>query len=163
MRLSELAAPFFDTVEIIELHHDGKSDAPSGTAMATAERIAAASAQWAADPTTTETLAGARGATGPAGIRLHSVRMRGMVAHQEVIFGARGQTLTLRQDSYEREQLHARGAAGMPAGGRAAGSDRRPRRPPRPLTRRLPPALRRPSIWVRSVSVSETVDNRMRR
>ncbi len=102
MRLAELAAPFFDGVEIIELHHDAKPDAPSGTALATAERIAAASAQWAPDPTTLEVLPGARGGEGPGGIHLHSVRMRGMVAHQEVIFGAPGQTLTLRQDSYDR-------------------------------------------------------------
>jgi 4-hydroxy-tetrahydrodipicolinate reductase len=105
MRLSEVAAPFFDTAEIIELHHDGKVDAPSGTAITTAQRIAAASGDWAPDPTTKETLAAARGASGPSGIRIHAVRMRGMVAHQEVIFGARGQTLTLRQDSYERESF----------------------------------------------------------
>lgn len=105
MRLGELAAPFFDTVEIIELHHDRKVDAPSGTALATADRIAAASATWAADPTTSEVLAGARGGIGPAGIRVHSVRMRGMVAHQEVVFGAPGQTLTLRQDSFDRESF----------------------------------------------------------
>jgi 4-hydroxy-tetrahydrodipicolinate reductase len=105
MRLCELAAPFFDTAEIIELHHDNKADAPSGTALATAERIASASAEWAPDPTTSEVLPGARGGFGPAGIRIHSVRMRGMVAHQEVILGARGQTLTLRQDSYDRESF----------------------------------------------------------
>ena len=105
MRLSELAAPFFDTVEIIELHHDGKVDAPSGTAITTAQRIAEASGDWAADPTTKETLEAARGAAGPAGIHIHAVRMRGMVAHQEVIFGASGQTLTLRQDSYDRESF----------------------------------------------------------
>ncbi len=102
MRFAELAAPFFDTAEIIELHHDTKTDAPSGTAMATAERMAAASSQWAPDPTTTEVVPGARGGSGPAGIHLHSVRMRGMVAHQEVILGALGQTLILRQDSYDR-------------------------------------------------------------
>jgi 4-hydroxy-tetrahydrodipicolinate reductase len=100
-RLCELAAPFFDTVEIVELHHDRKIDAPSGTAIATAERIAAASSDWAADPTRSETLAGARGARGPGGIRIHSVRMRGLIAHQEVIFGALGQSLTVRQDSYD--------------------------------------------------------------
>ena len=105
MRLAELAAPYFDTAEIIELHHDAKADAPSGTALATAERIAAASGDWAPDPTTATKLDGARGATGPGGIRVHSVRMRGMVAHQEVIFGAAGQTLTLRQDSYHRESF----------------------------------------------------------
>jgi 4-hydroxy-tetrahydrodipicolinate reductase len=102
MRFAELAAPFFDTAEIIELHHDTKTDAPSGTALATAERMAAASAQWAPDPTRTEVVPGARGGAGPAGIHLHSVRMRGMVAHQEVILGALGQTLILRQDSYDR-------------------------------------------------------------
>jgi 4-hydroxy-tetrahydrodipicolinate reductase len=102
MRFAELAAPWFDTAEIIELHHDAKVDAPSGTAVTTAQRMAAASSQWAADPTEDEVYAGARGGAGPAGIRLHSVRMRGMVAHQEVILGAQGQTLTIRQDSYDR-------------------------------------------------------------
>jgi 4-hydroxy-tetrahydrodipicolinate reductase len=102
MRFAELAAPFFDTAEIIELHHDTKTDAPSGTAMATAARMAAASSQWAPDPTQTEIVPGARGGAGPAGIHVHSVRMRGMVAHQEVILGALGQTLVLRQDSYDR-------------------------------------------------------------
>lgn len=105
MRLCELAAPHFDTAEIIELHHDAKVDAPSGTALTTAARMAAASPHWAADPTTDEKLPGARGGVGPAGIRVHSVRMRGMVAHQEVILGAAGQTLTLRQDSYDRESF----------------------------------------------------------
>ena len=102
MRFAEMAAPFFDTAEIIELHHDNKADAPSGTAMATAKRMAAASSEWAADPTTHEVVEGARGGKGPADIRLHAVRMRGMVAHQEVILGAAGQTLTIRQDSYDR-------------------------------------------------------------
>jgi 4-hydroxy-tetrahydrodipicolinate reductase len=102
MRFAELAAPWFDTAEIIELHHDGKVDAPSGTAMATAVRMAAASDTWAPDPTTHTTVDGARGGVGPAGIHVHAVRMRGMVAHQEVILGAQGQTLTLRQDSYDR-------------------------------------------------------------
>jgi len=105
MRFAELAAPYFDTAEIIELHHDNKADAPSGTALATATRMAAASGEWAPDPTTREVVAGARGGAGPAGIRLHSVRMRGMVAHQEVVLGALGQTLTLRQDSYDRESF----------------------------------------------------------
>ena len=105
MRLAELAAPFFDTAEIIELHHDKKADAPSGTALVTADRMASASATWAPDPTKTEVLPGARGGAGPAGIRVHAVRMRGMVAHQEVILGAQGQTLTIRQDSYDRESF----------------------------------------------------------
>jgi 4-hydroxy-tetrahydrodipicolinate reductase len=102
MRFAEIAAPFFETAEIVELHHDAKVDAPSGTALTTARRMAAASADWAADPTEHEVVPGARGGAGPAGIRLHAVRMRGMVAHQEVILGAQGQTLTLRQDSYDR-------------------------------------------------------------
>ncbi len=105
MRFAEIAAPYFDTAEIIELHHDAKADAPSGTALATAERIAAASDRWAEDPTRAEVLPGARGGAGPAGIRVHSVRMRGMVAHQEVILGALGQTLTIRQDSYDRQSF----------------------------------------------------------
>jgi len=105
MRLAEIAAPYFETAEIIELHHDGKADAPSGTAITTAERMAAASDTWAADPTTREVVPGARGGTGAAGIHVHSVRMRGMVAHQEVILGALGQTLTIRQDSYDRESF----------------------------------------------------------
>ncbi len=105
MRFAELAAPFFDTAEIIELHHDGKIDAPSGTAVSTAERIAAASQLWAPDPTRSETIGGARGAKGPSGIPIHSVRMRGMVAHQEVLLGTMGQTLQLRHDSYDRSSF----------------------------------------------------------
>lgn len=105
MRFAELASPWFDTAEVIELHHDAKVDAPSGTAMATVEKMAAASSSWAPDPTRTETLEGARGALGPGGVRIHSVRMRGMLAHEEVILGATGQTLTLRHDSYDRESF----------------------------------------------------------
>jgi 4-hydroxy-tetrahydrodipicolinate reductase len=104
MRFAEMAAPHFDTAEIIEYHHDAKIDAPSGTAVATAERMAAArgGAPWRPDPTEHEVLPGARGGEGPSGIRVHGVRMHGMVAHQDVIFGAAGQSLTLRQDSYDR-------------------------------------------------------------
>jgi len=102
MKFAEMAAPWFDTAEIIELHHDAKADAPSGTAVATARRMAAASGEWAPDPTAHEVIPGARGGKGPADIRVHAVRMRGMVAHQEVILGAAGQTLTIRQDSYDR-------------------------------------------------------------
>jgi 4-hydroxy-tetrahydrodipicolinate reductase len=105
MRFAEMAAPFFDTAEIIELHHDRKVDAPSGTAFATAQRMAAAKGEWPSDPTTHEVVDGARGGRGPGGIHLHSVRMRGMVAHQEVILGAEGQSLTLRQDSYDRSSF----------------------------------------------------------
>ncbi len=105
MRFAELAAPWFETAEIIELHHDQKVDAPSGTALLTAERMAAASSAWAEDPTKTEVVAGARGAKGPAGIPVHSVRLRGMVAHQEVLLGTTGQTLSIRHDSYDRNSF----------------------------------------------------------
>ncbi len=105
MRFAELAAPLFESAEVIELHHDAKVDAPSGTAMMTAERMAAASAEWNPDPTRTELLPGARGGLGPAGIRVHSVRLAGLVAHQEVILGAQGQTLTIRADSYDRSSF----------------------------------------------------------
>lgn len=105
MRFSEMAAPYFETGEIIELHHDNKVDAPSGTAVSTVERMAAASADWADDPTESETIANARGAEGPAGIRVHAIRMRGMVAHQEVLLGTAGQTLSIRHDSYDRSSF----------------------------------------------------------
>jgi 4-hydroxy-tetrahydrodipicolinate reductase len=105
MRFAELAAPYFETAEIIELHHDAKVDAPSGTAMLTAERMAAASGDWAEDPTRTEVVAGARGGEGPGRIRIHAVRLRGLVAHQEVLLGTTGQTLSLRHDSYDRSSF----------------------------------------------------------
>ncbi|MCY3786088.1 MAG: 4-hydroxy-tetrahydrodipicolinate reductase [bacterium] len=120
MHFAEKAAPLFESAEVIELHHDAKVDAPSGTAMMTAGRMAAASAEWNPDPTRTEVLPGARGGEGPGGIRVHSVRLAGLVAHQEVILGAQGQTLTLRADSYDRSSfmpgtlLAVRAVAGRP-------------------------------------------------
>jgi 4-hydroxy-tetrahydrodipicolinate reductase len=105
MRFAELAAPFFETAEVIELHHDAKADAPSGTAMMTLERMAAASPRWLPDPTKTEVVPGARGASGPAGIHVHSVRLRGFVAHQEVLLGTTGQVLTIRHDSLDRSSF----------------------------------------------------------
>ncbi|MGH9062805.1 MAG: 4-hydroxy-tetrahydrodipicolinate reductase [Acidimicrobiales bacterium] len=107
MRFAALASPFVDSAEVVELHHDAKADAPSGTALHTAERIAAArraagAGDFAPDLTTREILPGARGGAGPAGVRLHSVRLRGLVAHQEVLLGATGQSLTIRHDSYDR-------------------------------------------------------------
>jgi 4-hydroxy-tetrahydrodipicolinate reductase len=105
MRMAELAAPFFDTAEIIELHHDGKIDAPSGTALSTAARMAAAKPSWAPDPTKEEVVEGARGGAGPSGIHVHAIRMRGMVAHQEVILGTTGQTLTIRHDTTDRSSF----------------------------------------------------------
>ncbi len=107
MRFAELAAPWFDGAEIIELHHDGKLDAPSGTARTTADRMAASrrasgAGDFPPDRTVTEALAAARGGEGPAGVRIHSVRLPGLVAHQEVVLGAVGQSLTIRHDSYDR-------------------------------------------------------------
>jgi 4-hydroxy-tetrahydrodipicolinate reductase len=102
MRFAELAAPYFETAEVIELHHDEKVDAPSGTAMLTASRMAAASSDWAKDPTEKVVAEGARGGEGPGGIRVHSLRLRGLVAHQEVVLGTTGQSLTVRHDSYDR-------------------------------------------------------------
>ena len=102
MRFAELAAPFFETAEVIEFHHDAKIDAPSGTAVSTVKRMAAAKSQWAADPTQKEIYEGSRGGKGPADIRVHAVRMRGMVASQEVILGTTGQTLVIRHDTTDR-------------------------------------------------------------
>jgi len=102
MRFAELAAPWFPTAEIIELHHDLKVDAPSGTAMLTAGRMAAVSSGWAPDPTVDHVVEGARGGRGPGGIPIHSVRLRGLVAHQEVLLGTTGQSLTIRHDSFDR-------------------------------------------------------------
>ncbi|QCX27098.1 4-hydroxy-tetrahydrodipicolinate reductase [Nocardioides jishulii] len=104
MRFAAQAAPFFDSVEIVELHHPTKADAPSGTARRTAELVAEArrAAGSAAMPDATSTaLAGARGAD-VEGIPVHSVRVRGLVAHQEVILGELGETLTIRHDSLDR-------------------------------------------------------------
>ena len=105
MRLAEIAAPYFESVEIIELHHDQKRDAPSGTALLTADRIAAASSEWLPDPTTNEVVPGARGGKAAGSIPVHSVRLRGLVAHQEVLFGTTGQSLSIRHDSYERSSF----------------------------------------------------------
>ncbi|MGC8463599.1 MAG: 4-hydroxy-tetrahydrodipicolinate reductase [Acidimicrobiales bacterium] len=107
MRFAELAAPYFEGAEVIELHHAGKRDAPSGTAVTTAERMAAARRAVGAGPfrpdaTEDEVVAGARGGAGPAGIRLHAVRLPGLVAHQEVVLGSVGQTLTVRHDTTDR-------------------------------------------------------------
>ncbi|MCW2719444.1 MAG: 4-hydroxy-tetrahydrodipicolinate reductase [Pseudonocardiales bacterium] len=104
MQFAQQAAKFFDSVEVIEMHHAGKVDAPSGTAVRTASLIAAARAEAGAGPlpdATTDELDGARGAT-VDGIHVHSVRMPGLVAHQEVLLGTAGETLTLRHDSIDR-------------------------------------------------------------
>jgi len=104
MRFAQAAARFFESVEIIELHHPGKADAPSGTAARTARLVAQArgTAGLAAPPdATSQALDGARGAT-VDGVRVHSVRLAGLVAHQEVLFGTAGETLAIRHDSLDR-------------------------------------------------------------
>jgi 4-hydroxy-tetrahydrodipicolinate reductase len=104
MRIATEAARFFESVEIIELHHPDKADAPSGTARRTAEMVAAArrSAGLGAPPDATSTgLDGARGAE-VEGIHVHGLRVRGLVAHQEVVLGGLGETLTIRHDSLDR-------------------------------------------------------------
>jgi len=105
MRLSEIAASHFDHIEIIELHHDQKSDAPSGTALHTARMIIEARGRPAINvPTENFTVDGVRGGD-YSGLRIHSVRLPGLVAHQEVLFGGLGQTLSIRHDSMSRESF----------------------------------------------------------
>ncbi len=104
MSFAEQAARFYESVEVIELHHPGKADAPSGTAATTARRIAAARAEagLGEQPDAgVDVMAGARGAQ-VDGVPVHSVRLRGLIAHQEVLLGAEGETLTIRHDSLDR-------------------------------------------------------------
>ncbi|MGH8980852.1 MAG: 4-hydroxy-tetrahydrodipicolinate reductase [Acidimicrobiales bacterium] len=110
IRFCELAAPHMEGAEVIELHHDKKRDAPSGTAVRTAERIAAARAAagaepWPPDATRDVVVEGARGGAADGGVRLHAVRLPGLVAHEEVVFGALGQALTIRHDSFDRRSF----------------------------------------------------------
>jgi 4-hydroxy-tetrahydrodipicolinate reductase len=101
IRLAEQAARYLDAAEVIELHHDQKADAPSGTAIQTARRIAAArTGAWVA-PAGDDDHPGARG-TDIEGVHVHAVRLPGLLAHQEVVFGAPGQTLTIRHDTSDR-------------------------------------------------------------
>jgi 4-hydroxy-tetrahydrodipicolinate reductase len=107
MEFAERAARFYESVEIVELHHPNKLDAPSGTALRTAEVIGAAREAAGRGPmpdATKDELTGARG-TEVAGVRVHSVRASGLMAHQEVLFGGAGETLTIRHDSYERSSF----------------------------------------------------------
>ncbi len=124
MRFAEQAARFFDSAEVIELHHAAKADAPSGTALRTASVIstARAAAGLGAPPdSTASALPGARGAT-VDDVHIHSVRVPGLVAHQEVLFGGNGETLTIRHDSLDRASfmpgvlLAVRQIASLPAG-----------------------------------------------
>lgn len=102
MHFAKQAAQFFDSVEVIELHHPHKADAPSGTATRTAKLIAEARKGLSPNPDATSTsLPGARGAD-VDGIPVHAVRLAGLVAHQEVLFGTEGETLTIRHDSIDR-------------------------------------------------------------
>jgi 4-hydroxy-tetrahydrodipicolinate reductase len=124
MRFAAQAARFFDSAEIIELHHAGKVDAPSGTASRTASMIAAARSEAGLGPSpdaTTTAVPGARGAD-LDGVHVHSVRLAGLVAHQEVLLGGHGETLTIRHDSLDRASfmpgvlLAVRGLDSLPPG-----------------------------------------------
>lgn len=104
MRFAQIAAPFYESAEVVELHHPDKADAPSGTARRTAQLIAAARREAGSAPmpdATSTALEGARGAD-VDGVRVHGLRLRGLVAHQEVLFGGLGETLTIRHDSMDR-------------------------------------------------------------
>ena len=104
MKFAKMAASYFNNAEIIELHHNQKKDAPSGTAIKTAQLMAEANSDFALNNCPeTETIKGARGANTNANIHIHSVRMPGFMASQEVIFGAMGQTLKIRHDSTDRK------------------------------------------------------------
>jgi 4-hydroxy-tetrahydrodipicolinate reductase len=107
MRFAREAARFYESAEVVELHHPDKVDAPSGTAMLTAALIAAARERDGLGPVPDATSSGLAGARGAAvdGVPVHSVRLRGLVAHQEVLFGGPGETLTLRHDSLDRESF----------------------------------------------------------
>ena len=104
MRFAAAAAPFFESVEVVELHHPDKADAPSGTARRTAELIAAARRDAGLGPVPDATSTGIDGARGAEvdGIHVHGLRIRGLVAHQEVVLGQAGETLTIRHDSLDR-------------------------------------------------------------
>lgn len=104
MRFAATAAPYFESVEIVELHHPDKLDAPSGTAVRTASMIAAARDGRPSPDATTSALDGARGALVDA-VPVHSVRLRGLIAHQEVLLGGVGETLTIRHDSLDRSSF----------------------------------------------------------
>jgi 4-hydroxy-tetrahydrodipicolinate reductase len=104
MRFAAAAAPFYESVEIVELHHPDKADAPSGTSRRTAELVAAARREAGLGPVPDATSTGLEGARGADvdGIHVHAVRARGLVAHQEVLLGGPGETLTIRHDSMDR-------------------------------------------------------------
>ena len=119
MRFAAAAAPYFDSVEIVELHHPDKADAPSGTAQRTARLVAEARREAGSPPMPDATSSGLDGARGADvdGVHIHAVRARGLVAHQEVVLGGLGETLTLRHDSLDRASF----TPGVLAGLRAIG------------------------------------------
>jgi 4-hydroxy-tetrahydrodipicolinate reductase len=104
MHFAAVAGRFYPAAEVIELHHQGKADAPSGTALRTARAIAAARDRTTAPGGGSESVAGVRGGE-VEGVRVHSVRLPGLVAHQEVIFGGQGEVLTVRHDSLDRSSF----------------------------------------------------------
>jgi 4-hydroxy-tetrahydrodipicolinate reductase len=124
MRFAQQAARFFESAEVIELHHAGKADAPSGTAGRTAAMIAEARSGAGLGPPPDATVSQADGARGTVldGVHVHSIRLAGLVAHQEVLLGGHGEVLTIRHDSLDRTSfmpgvlLAVRGIAGLPAG-----------------------------------------------
>jgi 4-hydroxy-tetrahydrodipicolinate reductase len=124
MRFAEQAARFFESAEVIELHHAAKADAPSGTASRTASLISGARAAAELGPVPDATVSEVAGARGAAldGVRVHSVRLAGLLAHQEVLLGGHGEILTIRHDSLDRASfmpgvlLAVRGVASLPAG-----------------------------------------------
>jgi 4-hydroxy-tetrahydrodipicolinate reductase len=117
MRFAAAAAPFYESVEIVELHHPEKADAPSGTARRTAEMVAAVRRDAGLGPQPDATSTGLEGARGAAvdGVRVHSVRARGLVAHQEVLLGGPGEILTIRHDSLDRASFTPGVLAGVRA------------------------------------------------
>ncbi|HSZ46911.1 MAG TPA: 4-hydroxy-tetrahydrodipicolinate reductase [Streptosporangiaceae bacterium] len=124
MRFAAQAAPFFESAEVIELHHAGKADAPSGTSSRTATMIGEARSAAGLGPSPDATVTAAEGARGTEvdGVHVHSVRLAGLVAHQEVLLGGHGEVLTLRHDSLDRASfmpgvlVAIRGAAGLAPG-----------------------------------------------
>ena len=117
MRFAAVAAPFFESAEVVELHHPDKADAPSGTARRTAELIAAARRDAGSPPMPDATSTGLDGARGAdvEGVRVHGLRIRGLVAHQEVVLGRLGETLTIRHDSLDRVSFTPGVLAGLRA------------------------------------------------
>jgi 4-hydroxy-tetrahydrodipicolinate reductase len=124
MRFAAMAAPFFESAEVIELHHAGKADAPSGTAGRTAAMISSARSAAGAGPMPDATATAADGARGAEidGVHVHSVRLAGLVAHQEVLLGGHGEVLTIRHDSLDRASfmpgvlVAVRGIGSLPPG-----------------------------------------------